>query len=641
MYRHIKDRYGNKVFLFLIVSFIFVSSYADNLLNAQDLNPPYPRLGIFTFSGQTEACVDILKDFDIIAYPPGNARAYDYKAANPSVILLATSDCLIDFNRGHTLGDLPEEWYWHDINGNRFEIWNNAHIMNITPLCPKVDLGDGNGPQTYIDYIIRFLQQDIDFSVYDGVFHDWWWIGPGYNVRTTGDLNGNGVADSQEWGADSVQTLWEMGLKDFHKREYQIPGVKYVVVQIGGKGWDLWPNINGACFEDWPIYNGPWKGWRRNYNDTKTNTKEPKIMLFNSSHSFYNRNFPVTPYKNNYRSVRYGFTSCLLTSSYFYVDEGNQIGHHGNIYFYDEFETKGQLGYPRTDMLKIEGKPVAATPYADGVWVRFFDNGVSVVNASGVEQTVTASDLSALDPVAGSRYYRFQGGQDPVFNNGEEVTDTNPLILWGDAAKANWAEDEVFGDGIILFRNKKTFLTPIVVDNNQDNQTSPGSDPASYTGGWVMSTDGRKFYAVYDNRDYGPYQKYGFAWAAPGTGEEIASYVPTIGLAGRYEVYEWHGYIGSDPSSQQLSNHVPFIINDAGTGVDTTIYVDQTTNFGRWNSLGIFPFSKGKESLIKITNNTSGVVISDAVKFVYRGPLGNSDITPPNAPTGVKVIRLE
>jgi len=625
----------------LVCSMLLALLTVSARLQSQDLNPPYPRLGIFTFSGQTEACVDILKDFDIIAYPPGNSRAYDYRAANPSVILLATTDCLIDFNRGKTLGALPEEWYWHDVNGERFQIWDNAHIMNITPLCPEVDLGDGNGPQTYVDYIIRFIQNDIDFSVYNGVFHDWWWAGPGYDIRTRGDLNGNGVADSEEWSADSVRALWQQGIQEVHAREYQISGLDYVVVQIGGTGWDMWPHINGACFEDWPIYNGPWRGWRNKYNDNETNTKEPKLMIFNASHSFYDRNFPVTPYRNNYRAVRYAFASCLLTSAYFYVDEGNQIGHHGNIHIYDEFEAKGDLGYPRGEMVQLEGKPNAATPFANGVWVRFFDNGVSVVNASGVEQTITAADLASIDPVSGSRYFRIQGGQDPVFNNGAEVNAADPLILWGESAMANWNDPEVFGDGTMLFRSKKVYLTPIVVDNNPDNQTSPGSEPVSYSGGWIMSTDGKQYYAVYANRDYGPYQKYAFAWCAPGSGEEVATYTPTVGLAGMYEIYEWHGYRGTAPGSYQLSSSVPFAIKGPSTGVDTTVYVDQTANFGRWNSLGIYPLARGTGSSVEVSNNTSGVVISDAIRFVYRGSLGDSDTTPPGKPTGLKVIRLD
>ena len=617
------------------VSLFFVLFFHISRGASQDLNPPYPRLGIFTFSGGTEACLDILRNFDVIAFPPGNEMARKYKEANPDVIVLATSDCLIDYNRGTTMGAIPEEWYYHDVNGNRFELWQGAHIMNITALCPRVDIGDGFGPKTFVDHSFQYLTQDIDFTHFDGVFHDWWWGGPGSNAANNGDLNGNGVADKDEWGIDSVQALWWNGLIDFHEKEYNITGLDYVVIQIGTT-LNIWPHVNGACFEDWPIYNGPWKGWRKGWNDDKLQTKEPRIMFLNGSLSQYHRCYPVEPYKNNYKAVRFASSSCLLMSSFFYVDEGNQIGHHGNVHIYDEFEAKGQLGYPMGKMVPLGGKTLSSTPYADSVWVRFFNNGVSVVNATGLEQSITASELAAIDPVSGSRYFRFFGGQDPDFNNGEEVTDQNPLVLWGDVHLANWPELEVFGDGTMLFRTRKTFVTPIVVDNYENNQTSPGSDPAQYVGGWVFTSDGEKFYAFYTGRNYGPFQPDGFAWSPPGSGENVAAYIPTIGLPGMYEVFEWHGYRGSSPLSFQLASDVPVRIT-TGSGEDTTVTVDQTKDFGKWNSLGTYLFTKGKGGRVEVSNQADGIVISDAMQFVYRGPSGDYDSEPPSPPTGVRV----
>jgi hypothetical protein len=287
----------------------------------------------------------------------------------------------------------------------------------------------------------------------------------------------------------------------------------------------------------------------------------------------------------------------------------------------------------------MAGKSQAATGYADHVVVRFFDNGVSVVNATGLEQVITASELAALDPLAGSKYYRFLGGQDPVFNNGEEVTDVNPLLLWGDVIQTAMSELEVFGDGAMLFRTKKTLITPIVVDNNENNQTSPGSDPVFYEGGWVFSSDGAKFYAVYTGRNYGPFQPHGFTWSPPGTGENVATYVPTIGVPGMYEILEWHGYRGSSPTSYQLATDVPARIICGSQ--DTTVYIDQTANFGRWNSLGVYYFLKGTGSNVRITNQANGIVISDAIEFVYKGPSEDYDATAPVPPENVKVIQLD
>ncbi|MBN1779886.1 hypothetical protein JW948_02075 [bacterium] len=612
------------------VCVLLVGAMSVSVLQAQALNIPYPRLGIFTFSGQTEASVEILKDFDVIAFPPDALMAQRYKAANPDVILLGTSGSMIAYD----MGAMPEAWYYHDINGQRISLWEGAWLMNNSILCPRVDLGDGYGPKRFIDHQVLDIQQKIDFLYFDGVFHDFWWSGPGSTAKATGDLDGNGVADMQEWGIDSLRYVWETGLIQFHEMEYQIPGIKYVVVQVGSDG-TLWPNFNGACFEDWPTLNGGvWERWRKYFNDTKTNTKLPKIMLFNNGLSHFDRFYPEYPYKNNYRAVRFGLSSCLLTESFYFVDEGNLLAHHGNVHIYDEFEAKGMLGYPRTDMVKIEGKPLAATNYASGVWLRFFDNGVSVVNATGQTQTVTASEIAALDPVGGSRYYRFRGGQDPDFNNGEEVTNGNPLELWGDTHELNWTTvPEVFGDGAMLFRSRTTLITPIVVDNNENNQTSPGSDPVSYSGSWVMDSNGQKFYAFYTGRNYEVFQPDGFAWSQGGSGSSTARYTPGIGLTGEYEVFEWHGYLGSAPGGD-LSSNVPAKIVHAGGQADVTI--NQTANFGKWNSLGTYTFQEGSAGYVEISNNTSGIVISDAVRFVFRSSSAY-DVEAPDPPQGVEV----
>lgn len=615
-----------------VIGILFLMLFTAIPTGAQDLNPPYPRFGIFTFSGGEDACIDMFKYFDVIAISPDLNMGQKYRTAYPDAILLGTSGSLIAYG----MGEQPEAWYYHDINGERITLWTGTYLMNNTIICPLVDLGDGYGPKRYIDQAALNVEQEIDFNVYDGVFHDWWWGGVGYDAKVRGDLNQNGVVDRDEWGIDSLRTVWEEGIKTFHALEYDIPNLKYVDIQIGSD-WNIWPHVNGACFEDWPIYNGPWERWRKIYNDDATNTKDPKIMIFDSAISHFNNAFPTVPYKNNYHSVRFGLSSCLLTSSFFYVDEGGQIGHHGNVHIYDEFEAKGALGYPRTDMVKLEGKPLASTTYASGVWLRFFDHGVSIVNATGMTQTITASEIASLDPVGGSQYYRFQGGQDPDFNDGTPVTDVNPLELWGDIHSANWADNEVYGDGTMLFRTRKLFITPIVIDNNENNQTSPGSEPVSYQGGWVLSSDGADYYALYTGRDYGPYQPDAFAWSPEGNGGNVAVYTPTIGLAGYYEIFEWHGYRGSSPSSYQLSSQVPATIY-YGNNRDTTVTINQTNNFGQWNSLGLFYFDKGTAGRVEISNNTSGIVISDAIEFVFNSSPEGFDTTPPAPPEGVEVF---
>lgn len=607
-------------------------------LRGQDVNPPYPRLGIFTFSGQTYASLDILKDFDIIGITPNNAQARRFKAQNPNVIMLAAAAMFINERLSYNgVNNLPESWFFHDASGNRFETWDNVYRMNISPFCPNADMGDGYGSGQYADYALRWVKSNIDFTAFDGIFHDWWWNQVGWSQARTGDFNNNGIADMDEWGGpDSVNAVWWRSIHAYHEREYAVPGLKYVVVQLGGVPW---PDVNGGCYEDFPMYNGPFAYWLSHYTDEITTKRTPALTLMNASHRFYHLYYPVEPYKNNYRSVRYNLAACLLTQAYFHVDEGNELGHHGNVHIYDEFEAKGKLGYPRSAPIQLTGKTLASTPWASGVWVRFFDNGVSIVNATGLPQTITASELATVDPSGGQPYYRFLGGQDPATNNGQQVTDANPVSLWGDIKTTAVTNPEVFGDGAMLFRTRRTLITPIVVDNNVNNQTSPGSDPVQYSGGWVLSSDGDKFYAFYTDRNYASFEPNGFAWCPPGSGENTAAYVPTIGTPGMYEVSEWHGYRGSSETSYPLSAAVP--VRVVCSGKDTSFTINQTRNFGQWNKLGVFPFDKGTSGRVTLSNQTSGIVLSDAIRFTYKGPVSGYDTTPPSPPLDVRVVPIQ
>ena len=96
----------------------------------------------------------------------------------------------------------------------------------------------------------------------------------------------------------------------------------------------------------------------------------------------------------------------------------------------------------------------------------------------------------------------------------------------------------------------------------------------------------------------------------------------------------------SSPTSYTLASNVPAKIN-YGTGQDTTVFINQRKNFGKWNSLGSYAFPKGDSKTVELSNDANGVVISDAIRFVYKGPSENYDAEAPAAPTGVKVIQLD
>jgi hypothetical protein len=138
---------------------------------------------------------------------------------------------------------------------------------------------------------------------------------------------------------------------------------------------------------------------------------------------------------------------------------------------------------------------------------------------------------------------------------------------------------------------------------------------------------GRDFYAVRCSKWL---NKFGYAYAAPGNG--VATFQPTIGVAGNYEVFEWHGRIDNVP----MATNSKYVIKHARGTVNTT--VNQAQNHRRWNSLGTYYFHKGTDGHVQIrSENADGYVMADAVKFVFRSLSGNRDITPPEPPRDVTV----
>ncbi|MDQ7054804.1 MAG: hypothetical protein Q9P14_18665 [candidate division KSB1 bacterium] len=133
----------------------------------------------------------------------------------------------------------------------------------------------------------------------------------------------------------------------------------------------------------------------------------------------------------------------------------------------------------------------------------------------------------------------------------------------------------------MLFKRPTVLIAPIIVDNVRINMTSPGSKPAKLEGNWIQQDQGKlrntNAYALnYGWDEYGP----PYAYTHAGNGENRAIYTPTIGVAGEYDVYEWHPYHGNAEGDFMEARDVPYLIKHArGTATGT---IDQSRNSGRW-----------------------------------------------------------
>lgn len=147
--------------------------------------------------------------------------------------------------------------------------------------------------------------------------------------------------------------------------------------------------------------------------------------------------------------------------------------------------------------------------------------------------------------------------------------------------------------------------TPVVLDIVIDNTS------AFFVGTWSTGTD--------TTTKYGADYRYGAC--SPSTGR-IARWTPDIDVPGMYLVSVWY------PSDTNRSTKAPFTV--VYNGGSTVVQVDQTTNGGKWNALGLFPFVAGTGGYLQLGNGTgessTTYVVADAARFLYVRPF---DTTPP------------
>ncbi|MCW6009392.1 hypothetical protein K1W54_33340 [Micromonospora sp. CPCC 205371] len=135
----------------------------------------------------------------------------------------------------------------------------------------------------------------------------------------------------------------------------------------------------------------------------------------------------------------------------------------------------------------------------------------------------------------------------------------------------------------------------VLVDNSDANDTEAAGDWATVDG--TAETEG------FDYRTHGP-----------GNGDAAFVWRPTIPADGQYEVSVRYAR-GTATDARYTVEH------DGGS---TTRTVDQTQRAGEWVSLGTFPFSAGDVRSVRLTDESAGTVVADAVRLA-RDNSGDTD----------------
>lgn len=599
--------YGRIAMVMLAVCGLLMVSLPKEASAQEDT---YPRIGAMLYGC---ACAEWAQKYDLLVINTSNAFCQRLKAINPDIKVLY----MIDWNVAAHLGyGIPDNFRLKTVDGSPIGLYGGFSVNpvgsqiapNFSDVCPRIDGQQAN--EWFADYITS----KVDMDYFDGLATDGLWGGGGVrNIPSSIllDMDVNGVSDWEEHDRPWIKNHYDAGVAELLRLIREKLGPNKLIVINSGWGFGDHPAtqyINGAIIEYEGDENNP-KNALWQYRNFMKYSAQPQATVFPACHMTQNPYSRDVAPKNNFKFMRFGLTKVLLGDGYYgYTDRYNPG--HLNTKWYDEFET--DLGYPVTDMAKLNDTDV---------WVRFFDNGCSICNLTGEEVTITDADLQSMTGYDGP-YYRFYGGQAPEFNNGQRFTD---VTLFGGTYNENWGPMllKYTGDGIVLVKEPVTIVSDIVIDND-DVTTSPGSSPPEFIGSWTTQFKNNDSYAVCvaPAVDFSGY-------ACTGVEDVQAVFRPTIGIAGFYAVYEWHGF-----HTGREATNAKYIVNHAGGSVLQE--VNQQADQGQWNLLGSFFFNKGKTGNVTISSKGhNGTVIADAVKFVYQGS-SSPDNEPPNAPGNLR-----
>jgi len=502
-----------------------------------------------------------------------------------------------------------------------------GYVHNITSFAAPVD--SQAVWQYFID--VRFNPTKQDFSVFDGVFYDAF----RFNFWSTDfycgvDLDHDHVGDFDEHGIDWFNAQWAEGVKQmlpYEKSKFQDlhPGKPPLMVINTGTAQEGDPYPMRYC--DGMM----WEGFMR-FAYTA-----PELIRINQEwEAAHDTVFTiiedyVDPVlrpmgKNDFTYMRFGLTAALVSGAYYGRTWGNE---YSISLFYDEFET--HLGYPLGPGREIPGKP--------NVFARFFDKGAAICNASGSPVTVTEADLEMVPGYQG-RYYRFLGNQAILVNNGEPFTSVS---LYGETRTPPRKNK---GDGIVLLSFPDTVVTDIIVGNCLNNDTSPGSDPVSFSGGYWGPVYDRSYETKpFANRNpcYSQWgansgaEAVGYHYSHKREGLGTAKYVPTINLPGYYEIYEWHPMVGETPEAYREASDVPFEVWVNNERKIAGI-IDQTRGYGQWNRIATLYLPAGNHAYLTLSNNCNGYMAADAMRFHYL-KRAKPDLVPPRRPEQARFRR--
>jgi len=363
----------------------------------------FPRVGNIWLSGETYRNQPELaaKTQLFLGGLLTGGEASALRAQNPGALILTSVQLDDTFDL-----TLPENYYLHDIHGNRISDWCSplSYIYNMT--LPEV--ATYVGQQAYQ----KLAQSNWAF---DGLFFDSFGTTKsesmldchGNTVQI--DANGDGKPDNQA----ELSATWAAGMYIAVSTFRSLAPGAYVsghVLENPAESRSL-ASFNGTAleFEQQYIREGqePFGPLWSLYQTWQTQALQPAFTLMQSAppnqlaygygyDPIHGMTAALAAFAQAwYPNMRFGLALALMGDGFSVHDVGDYaVGDHTVTWWYDEYDF--DLGYPLGPPTRIG---------AADIFRREFTNGVVILN--GMPTTQTLSDLSGLR--------RFQGSQAPLY----------------------------------------------------------------------------------------------------------------------------------------------------------------------------------------------------------------------------------
>ena len=367
--------------------------------------------------------------------------------------------------------------------------------MNLTDRCPSVDLGDGNGPQTWRTWRVRDSLAAVSDPVWDGIYMD---VSEGHKSHLVGPSSPPYSIDYQRTnvpatdGYAAFDSAWDAGIQALDAGI--VAGLRGRIYFTNGPFPDYGLR-NGTTFEDFPSNSWDWRTTIFGPRDPGGGDLQGSVMEWMNAAEPNLTTLLVypTPHSNtilDYRLIRFGLCSALLAGTHYSYEIG---GTPKVLPWFDEYDGgglgRGYLGQPlgaardaippltTADLFDGDGAFDSAVQL--GAWSLWADPGYSATKSHDTVQKAvgTSSAKVSITQSAGTTW-KVQMRHSVALESGKPYTLTfkaradRPLTVGAHVDRVGGATYARYLDfGIVALDGQwRTFEIPA---------TSSGSDAAA------------------------------------------------------------------------------------------------------------------------------------------------------------------